>query len=363
MSWKSFLKSTLNQNIEKIGLSASYASLATVRMDNTPAVRTVVMRGFVAEHHKEETGLTSDLLVITTDKRTEKMKEIENNPNVEINWYMNGTVSQFRIRGIVYIIKKGEAPICDWDTVVSSSSIPPTTQPSLALEAFNRHKKINCWEAERLRQFIQLDAGLRRDMLDETDVRQAIEANHIRIYSCPIESEDEETIKRNKSIADAFPYAIIGSTNIVQTADGRKVRGREYSWGVAEVENEEHCDFKKLRNLLIRTHMLDLMTTTEDVHYENYRQQQMATRKFGEPKVTKKLENPKFREKEEELRKSFTAKVKAEETRFREWEQQLITERDRLNKDLETQHAQIKQLESELDKLYQQVGRSGTVRR
>lgn len=42
---------------------------------------------------------------------------------------------------------------------------------------------------------------------------------------------------------------------------------------------------------------------------------------------------------------------------------QLITERDRLNKDLETQHAQIKQLESELDKLYQQVGRSGTVRR
>ncbi|KAG1237486.1 hypothetical protein G6F68_004276 [Rhizopus microsporus] len=195
------------------------------------------------------------------------------------------------------------------------------------------------------------------------NVRQAIEANHIKIYSCPIESEDEETTKRNKSIADAFPYAIIGSTNIVQTADGRKVRGREYSWGVAEVENEEHCDFKKLRNLLIRTHMLDLMTTTEDVHYENYRQQQMATRKFGEPKVTKKPENPKFREKEEELRKSFTAKVKAEETRFREWEQQLITERDRLNKDLETQHAQIKQLESELDKLYQQVGRSGTVRR
>ncbi len=62
------------------------------------------------------------------------------------------------------------------------------------------------------------------------------------------------------------------------------MRGREYSWGVAEVENEEHCDFKKLRNLLIRTHMLDLMSTTEEVHYENYRQQQMATRKFGEPK-------------------------------------------------------------------------------
>lgn len=47
------------------------------------------------------------------------------------------------------------------------------------------------------------------------------------------------------------------------------------------VENEEHCDFKKLRSLVIRTHMLDLISTSEDSHYENYRQAQMETRKFG----------------------------------------------------------------------------------
>jgi hypothetical protein len=86
------------------------------------------------------------------------------------------------------------------------------------------------------------------------------------------------------------------------------------------VENENHCDFKKLRSLLIRTHMLDLITTSEDLHYENYRQQQMETRKFGEPKV-KKLDNPKFKEEEEQLRKRFTEQVKAEESRFRQWEQ------------------------------------------
>ena len=89
---------------------------------------------------------------------------------------------------------------------------------------------------------------------------------------------------------------------------------------MAEVENENHCDFKKLRSLLIRTHMLDLITTSEDLHYENYRQQQMETRKFGEPKV-KKLDNPKFKEEEEQLRKRFTEQVKAEESRFRQWEQ------------------------------------------
>lgn len=66
--------------------------------------------------------------------------------------------------------------------------------------------------------------------------------------------------------------------------------------------------------------MLDLISTTEELHYENYRQQQMETRKFGERKV-KKFNNPKFQEEEEQLRKRFTEQVKAEEARFRQWEQ------------------------------------------
>ena len=66
--------------------------------------------------------------------------------------------------------------------------------------------------------------------------------------------------------------------------------------------------------------MLDLISTTEDIHYENYRQQQMETRKFGEPRV-KKSDNPKFKEEEEGLRKRFTEQVKSEESRFRQWEQ------------------------------------------
>lgn len=142
------------------------------------------------------------------------------------------------------------------------------------------------------------------------------------MYSCPIESDDEATTARNKEIMDAMPFAVIGSTQIVRTPDGREVTGRAYSWGVAEVENEQHCDFKKLRNLLIRTHMLDLISTTEEIHYENYRQQQMSMRKFGEPKPAK-TENRRHREKEEALRKAFTEQVKQEENRFRQWEQQV----------------------------------------
>jgi len=158
-------------------------------------------------------------------------------------------------------------------------------------------------------------------------------------------------------LIDAIPFSIIGSTEDVKTPDGRTVKGREYIWGVAEVENEGHCDFKKLRSLLIRTHMLDLISTSEELHYENYRQQQMQTRKPGEPKA-KKLENAKFKEEEEQLRRKFTEQVKAEEARFRHWEQQLIAERDRLNKDLEIAHSAIKQLEAELDALQVGYGRS-----
>ena len=151
-------------------------------------------------------------------------------------------------------------------------------------------------------------------------IRDVIAAQGIRIYQPPMEVDDEAAVEHARMLADAIPFSIIGSTEDVKTPDGRVVKGREYLWGVAEVENENHCDFRKLRSLLIRTHMLDLISTTEDLHYENYRQQQMETRKFGEPKV-KKVDNPKFKEEEEQLRKRFTEQVKAEEARFRQWEQ------------------------------------------
>ncbi|KAI8977407.1 Septin-domain-containing protein [Mycotypha africana] len=183
------------------------------------------------------------------------------------------------------------------------------------------------------------------------NIREVIAAQNIQVYSCPIDSDDEDTTSRNKDMMAALPFAVIGSTQDVITTDGRKVKGREYAWGVAEVENDAHCDFKKLRSLLIRTHMLDLITTTEDHHYENYRQAQMETRKFGEAR-TQPTENAKFKEDEDVLRKKFTDQVKAEEQRFRLWEKQLLNERDRLHKELEAQGERIKELQSEIESYY-----------
>jgi cell division control protein 12 len=178
-------------------------------------------------------------------------------------------------------------------------------------------------------------------------IREVIEEEGINVYSCPIESEDESTTKRNRDIMAAMPFSIIGSDEDVKTPDGRIVKGRAYPWGVAEVENEEHCDFIKLRNLLIRTHMLDLISSTEEVHYDAYRTRHLESGEINTMKSSQLAQ--KFKEEEEALRRKFTEQVKIEENRFRQWEARLIAERDRLNKDLEAEHTYIKELEKELE--------------
>ncbi|TPX32640.1 hypothetical protein SmJEL517_g04335 [Synchytrium microbalum] len=190
------------------------------------------------------------------------------------------------------------------------------------------------------------------DMLGFKDrIRDAISAHNIQVYSPPVTSDDEALSKVGSSPLSMMPFSVIGSENEVALADGTKTRGRAYPWGVAEVENEAHCDFKKLRNLLIRTHMHDLIMTTQENHYEAYRSVKLAAmgRTDDDPAVrAKKMFEAKMKEEEEALRKRFTEQVRMEENRFRQWEQRLIAERDRLNKDLEAQHKAVKGLEEEI---------------
>lgn len=42
-----------------------------------------------------------------------------------------------------------------------------------------------------------------------------------------------------------------------------------------EVDNEDHCDFVKLRQMLIRTHMEELKEQTNDLLYEKYRSEKL----------------------------------------------------------------------------------------
>lgn len=193
-SWKTFLQSSLKENIEKSGLSATYASIATVRSNNTPAVRTVVMRGFVGEHHSESVGWNSDLLVVITDKRSDKIKEMQQNPNTEINWYelshnvvilhtlmllyttrfMNGTMEQFRIRGTIDIIGKDydESKLEHLDSHIKQTESPSDNdQKSLGLQMFLKQSATNkfSWQGERLRHFYQFGSKMRKEMTESKE--------------------------------------------------------------------------------------------------------------------------------------------------------------------------------------------------
>ncbi|CAB11495.1 Septin Spn4 [Schizosaccharomyces pombe] len=195
------------------------------------------------------------------------------------------------------------------------------------------------------------DMYTRRDLaLYKTRISQVLEYHQVNVYKPNMDEGDPVFHRQIQGIINCMPFAIVGSEDDIRTPDGRVVKGREYPWGIVEIENEEHCDFKQLRNILIRSCMLDLIQTTEEKLYEQYRQEQMKVRQYGEPKL-RTIDNAKFKEEEENLRKRFTEQVRVEETRFRQWEQRLIAERDSLNKDLEAQHVQIKQIELEIERL------------
>ncbi|KAE8285486.1 Septin-5 Cell division control-related protein 1 [Larimichthys crocea] len=123
-------------------------------------------------------------------------------------------------------------------------------------------------------------------------LREEIDKYGIKIYQFPdCDSDEDEDFKRqDKELKDSTPFAVIGSNTVVETR-GQRVRGRLYPWGIVEVENPAHCDFVKLRNILIRTHMHDLKDITSDCHYENYRAQciQTMTSKMN---ADKRVESP-----------------------------------------------------------------------
>ncbi|EDX18533.1 GD17531 [Drosophila simulans] len=105
---------------------------------------------------------------------------------------------------------------------------------------------------------------------------QEIESHGIKIYPLPDcdSDEDEDYKEQVKQLKEAVPFAVCGANTLLEVK-GKKVRGRLYPWGVVEVENPDHCDFIKLRTMLI-THMQDLQEVTQEVHYENYRSDRLA---------------------------------------------------------------------------------------
>ncbi|XP_038154546.1 septin-7-like isoform X1 [Cyprinodon tularosa] len=196
-------------------------------------------------------------------------------------------------------------------------------------------------------------------------IMKEIHDHKIKIYDFP-ETDDEEEMKMIRRIKDRLPLAVVGSNTIIEV-NGKRVRGRQYPWGVAEVENGDHCDFTILRNMLIRTHMQDLKDVTNNVHYENYRSRKLAAVTYNgvdnnnsKNQLTKpdtpddmsplaQMEEErrehvaKMKKMEQEMEQVFEMKVKEKLQKLKDSEVELQKRHEQMKKNLEAQYKELEE--------------------
>jgi len=169
-------------------------------------------------------------------------------------------------------------------------------------------------------------------------------SNGVQIYQFP--TDDETVSELNSTMNGHLPFAVVGSMDEVKVGN-KMVKARQYPWGTVQVENENHCDFVKLREMLVRTNMEDLRETTHYRHYELYRRcklqemgftdnESMSLQETYEQKRTEHLAE--LQKKEEEMRQMFVVRVKEKETELKDAEKELHNKFEALKK----QHADEK---------------------
>ena len=189
-------------------------------------------------------------------------------------------------------------------------------------------------------------------------------AHHsIQIFEGPrYELDDEETIAENHEILSKVPFAVVGANTEVTSPEGRKVRGRRYPWGIIEVDNEEHCDFVKLRQMLIRTHMEELKEHTNNALYENYRSDKLTQMGVAQdPSVFKEI-NPAVKQEEEralheqklqkmesEMKMVFQQKVQEKESKLKQSEEELYARHREMKEQLERQRGELEEKKSRIE--------------
>ncbi|XP_058022671.1 septin-8 isoform X1 [Ahaetulla prasina] len=184
-------------------------------------------------------------------------------------------------------------------------------------------------------------------------------SNGVQIYQFPT---DDDAVSEINSVMNAhLPFAVVGSTEEVKVGN-KMVRARQYPWGVVQVENESHCDFMKLREMLIRVNMEDLREQTHARHYELYRRCKLEEMGFkdtdpdSQPFSLQETYETKRKEflcelqkKEEEMRQMFVNKVKETESELKEKERELHEKFEHLKRIHQEEKRKVEEKRRELE--------------
>lgn len=128
----------------------------------------------------------------------------------------------------------------------------------------------------------------------------------------------------------------MGSTDLVKVGN-KQIRARQYPWGIVIIDNESHNDFVKLREMLLRTNMFDLIEQTHLKHYELFRRNRLVEMGFADcsningktMSISETYEarhaglKAEIQKKEDEIKEAFVAKVKFKEAELKEAEKEV----------------------------------------
>lgn len=196
---------------------------------------------------------------------------------------------------------------------------------------------------------------------------------------------DDESLKQ--SVTSQVPFTLIGSESYVYSTEAESsVLGRKYRWGIAEVESPEHCDFIKLRDLLMASNMVDLILSTE-LYYESCRSKLIRTRvkqakemfasdnslaninfvnpdlnsldickilcKFGKKQVDELVVqwSPIFVQKQLIMKKRYTEIITHEEKKFKDWKRALFAKQSAFNQEIDELQKQVAELSKDIHRL------------
>jgi len=192
-------------------------------------------------------------------------------------------------------------------------------------------------------------------------IMEELNKNGVEIYRFP--TDDETVADINNQMNHQLPFAVVGSREEV-VINGEKFRARQYPWGTVLVENENHCDFVKLREMMLRTNMEDLIETTHRKHYELYRKQKLEEKGFddGQDSIQESYKHKRdeymqvLQKKEESIRQAFVQKVKEKESELTVAEQELKTKFEEMRiaqaeekKQIDTMRRQLEEDMAEFD--------------
>ncbi|KAJ3186577.1 hypothetical protein HDU85_007397 [Gaertneriomyces sp. JEL0708] len=103
---------------------------------------------------------------------------------------------------------------------------------------------------------------------------------------------DKSSLQLNEELRNTIPFAIVNAEDpdptpprspraddlvapMILPPPEPRVVGREYPWGVVEVENPQHCDFVMVKDTLFATHTHELKLLTRELYYEQWRTEKL----------------------------------------------------------------------------------------